>query len=525
MTHRSTHRCQQVVLTDASPALDRQGSSRVWTLTAAILVAAGLGAPGRAQSTADAVPKPTCRQTVDSLDAKIQRNYAGFLLEVTGRRRSEYESLLRRVRKDADQRTLEVCFPALATLTTWFDDPHLFVFQSATTDSADAARRRAGVQHLPISEASVRASLAARRTRPDPIEGIWYEGSTRLAVVASPDGASHQFVAVLLAGDTVGWQAGDVRAYMRRTRKGEYETTLITRAFAEQQLTARLHRRVLLRLSPGMWGKAYPVNAADSGTLDSTDVHRPRVVVRPRSVLVAVPSHDPRFAALLDREITSAADAIRERKLLIVDLRGNEGGASFVTRALDPYVNSAEVRATPFDSGSAVVMSSPAQMTAARRMSGNDTSAFVRDLLARMQANMGRLVPLETSPSAPLKGPSLPGEWHVVVMVDRGTVSAAEVLVLRALRSSRATVVGDRTAGALDYQSVQIISLGTGDRRWALGYPTITAHADLPRRGMRGKGISPTVRVDWDTLDDPIAEMERRFAPPRTAPSRTAPPR
>ena len=209
------------------------------------------------------------------------------------------------------------------------------------------------------------------------------------------------------------------------------------------------------------------------------------------------------------------SDAIRARKLLIVDLRGNEGGASFTTRALDPYVNSADTRVTPYDSGVPVAMSSPAQMNAARRMAGNDTSAFVRGLVARMQANPGKLVVLDTSQAASARAPVLPGDWHVVVMVDRGTVSAAEVLVLRALRSTRATVVGDRTAGALDYQSVQIISLGTGNRRWALGYPTITAHADLPRRGMRGKGISPTVRVNWDEIADPIAAMERRFAPTR----------
>ncbi len=92
-------------------------------------------------------------------------------------------------------------------------------------------------------------------------------------------------------------------------------------------------------------------------------------------------------------------------------------------------------------------------------------------------------------------------------------MSAAEVLVLRALRSTRAVVVGEPTSGALDYQSVQIVSLGTGYPRWGLGYPTITAHAELPRRGMRGKGIQPHVRMDWSTVADPIAEVERRFVP------------
>jgi len=134
--------------------------------------------------------------------------------------------------------------------------------------------------------------------------------------------------------------------------------------------------------------------------------------------------------------------------------------------------------------------------------------------VARMEARPGQLVPLEEAPiAAPPRDEHIEGNWRVVVLIDRGTVSAAEVLVLRALRSTRAVVVGLPTAGALDYQSVNIVSLGTGDRRWALGYPTITAHADLPRRGMRGRGIQPQVRIDWREAVDALLEIERRFLP------------
>jgi C-terminal processing protease CtpA/Prc len=229
----------------------------------------------------------------------------------------------------------------------------------------------------------------------------------------------------------------------------------------------------------------------------------------------SIPSHDPAQARLLNTLVRTHVEAIRSRSLLIVDLRGNEGGGAFTTRSLHPFIVTTELRPTPYDSGAAVMLSSPAQITYARRFTGTDTSAFVRSLVARLEANAGSLVPLEETPppSPPPAEPSVAGNWRVVVLVDRGTISAAEVLVLRALRSARAVVVGEPTAGALDYQSVQVLSLGTGYPRWSLGYPTITAHADLPRRGMRGKGIQPQVHIDWTTLADPIAEVERRFAP------------
>ncbi len=482
-----------------------------WSLSSALLLAAtaALAAPTDARGQAAA----TCALTLDSLDAKLRQHYAGFLLEVRGARRSSYDSLRAAAAADAAAQPLERCFPTLQRFVQWFDDPHLFVFQSQAFDSLGASARRASMRRLPIDEAAARRALDARAAARDPIEGIWYDGASRYAVLPDPEAsgpaAARRFVAVLLAADTAGWSAGDVRARFARRADGGYDALVLTRNHTELQLQASIHRGVLLRLSPGMWGKAYPVTAAEAGSIDPVDVRRPRVVLRERSVVVALPSHDPRHMRLLDSLVLAADSAIRARGLLVIDLRGNEGGGSLMSRALHPYVSTRERRSTPYDSGAAVMLASSAQIAYAKRAFGPDTSRFVRALVARMEANPGALVPLEDPPSTPAPDASYDGNWRVAVLTDRGTVSAAEVLVLRALRSTRAVVIGEPTAGALDYQSTQIVGLGTGDRRWALGYPTIAAHADLPARGMRGKGIAPSIRLDWSAVTDAYAEVER----------------
>ncbi|MBL0937671.1 MAG: hypothetical protein IBJ03_02190 [Gemmatimonadaceae bacterium] len=477
----------------------------VW---ATIAIAVTLAPAHRVQ----AQSAPSCAKTLDSLDAKIRGNYAGFLLEVRDQRRVAYDRMRVELMREAQARTLDDCFATMRRFVDWFADPHLFVFQSATVDSAAAAAGRASVRQLPVNEDMLRRELKARGARRDPIEGIWYDGQTRMAVVRESGNGPQRFAAVLLNADTTGWRTGHVRAEFIRVREGVYDVTLRTRAFAVQRLDGRLHRNTILRLSPGMWGKAWPVAASDSGLLDTVDVHRPRVVVRSQSVVVSIPSHDPRYTRLLDSLVAAADTAIRARSLLIVDLRGNEGGSSLMSRAIHPYVATAVSRSTPYDTGTPVMLSSPAQIAYAKRAFGSDTSAFVRSLVQRLEAAPGTLVPLDTtSPTPPRPEPSHAGGWRVAVLVDGGTVSAAEVLVLRALRSERAVVLGQPTAGALDYQSTQIVSLGTGDRRWALGYPTITAHVDLPARGMRGRGIMPQQRVDWTKVRDAYAEVERRL--------------
>ncbi len=125
-----------------------------------------------------------------------------------------------------------------------------------------------------------------------------------------------------------------------------------------------------------------------------------------------------------------------------------------------------------------------------------------------MRAHPGELVPIMDPAEPPDPGTEVVpiyGPRRVAVLIDRGTVSASEVTVSEVQRSRRAVVIGQPTAGALDYQSTFIVPIAEGERRWYLGYPTITAHPGLPAGGIRGKGLAPDVMVDWSRVDDPYA--------------------
>jgi hypothetical protein len=457
---------------------------------------------------------PSCAERVDSLARRIETDYAGFRLEVTGARRQQYDRFRRTLAAAAAGATGDGCLPVLIRLTRWFGDPHLFVFQSGRADTAEARRHAAAVAPVALDEARARAYFARRGTRLDPVEGIWYDAGLRVAIVPAPGGPRGRFVAVVLTPDTAAWRPGAVRARFTRRDDGGYDAEVWQRNYARRaHLDARVHKRVLLRMSPGIWGKAYPVAPGDSGLLDPTDPHRATVVVRGGAVVVSVPSHDPTYRRALDSVLAAHADALRGAERLLVDLRGNEGGSSWLTDGLLPYVASARRRPAPFDvDAPAAMLSSADQLAYAARAFGPDTTPFVRSLLARLRAHPGELVPLR-DPALPPE-PDAPdsvvvGPRRVGVLVDGGTVSAAEVLVLRALRSERARVFGEPTAGALDYQSVNVVPFDARERRWYLGYPTIAAHAALPTGGMRGRGIAPDVRVDWARVADPIAYVDR----------------
>ena len=92
---------------------------------------------------------------------------------------------------------------------------------------------------------------------------------------------------------------------------------------------------MLLRLSPGIWGKEFPVPAADAGTLDPVDPHRPVLYRRNRTFVFAIPSHNG-FGRVVDSLVNANRDSLAHADRMIIDLRGNEGGGSEADSAEGP---------------------------------------------------------------------------------------------------------------------------------------------------------------------------------------------
>ena len=460
---------------------------------------------------------PPCRALLDGMQAKLEGNYAGYLLEVKGKpRQAEHNRMLAGVRRRADAATDAGCFVVLHDYIAWFNDPHLFVYQSPRLDSAETGHRAGSVPRVSIDEAAVRARLARIGAAADPIEGIWYDGAMQVAVIPDPAGVVGRFVAVVTVSDTTTLPVGAVHAVFTRRRNGGYDTDLRWRSLAVTHPPVTIHRGgTLLRLSPGMWGKRYPGAEAERALLDSTDVHRPTFTWRGTTAVISVPSHDGGHRARLGALLNANRARLDSADALIIDLRGNEGGGSQTTAALHPYVVGSDSLDPSADFGAPVMLSSPDQLSYTRRAFGSDTSAFVRRIVAAMEAAPGTLVPM-FDPAQPVPATAYPppvfGPRKVFMLIDGGTVSASEVIVQLALRSKRTTVIGEPTAGALDYQSTNVVRIHPEEGRWLLGYPTITAHARLPEGGMRGKGIAPEIALKWAQVTDPV-EAALRASP------------
>jgi hypothetical protein len=480
----------------------------------------------------------TCPELLDALAAKVEANYPGYHLEVKGNPREDAYRRHRSVmRLEAEAAAPGVaCVAVLQTYIAWFEEGHLFVGGRPRVDTPeDSARLRDAAPRVSWTETDILHYLAEQRDGLEPVEGIWLDpAGLKIAVIANNAGAaehsvpapSSRFIGFVLTSTTDIWQPGDVKAELTALPDGSYDVVLYddVRAPTRPHVYkrghaggARLQRDgLLLHMPPTTWGKAFPVRPGQEGLIDPVDPRAPTArTVGATTVVFHVPSHLPSHAARLRGLVEQYRGALERAENLIIDLRGNEGGSTFVTNVLMPFLVTQEKHPARYLAGGAsAVLASADNIAYFERASWAPAG-----LVARLQAaEPGAVVPFAdpapddaqaregaTSTDSATAHPS-----NVAILTDAMTVSAAEAFVIQAMQNRKVTLFGQATGSSIDYQTVGIVPFGCRSAGLYVGYPTITGSDRLPQGGVRPTGIVPDVELDPDA--DPIQRIIDYYA-------------
>ncbi len=93
-------------------------------------------------------------------------------------------------------------------------------------------------------------------------------------------------------------------------------------------------------------------------------------------------------------------------------------------------------------------------------------------------------------------GQWLPADTPIMLLVDRGTASASEVLAGALQDNGRALIVGERTFGKGSVQSVLPLRNGAGIKLTTARYYTPSG------RSIQAEGIKPDVVIEWNEMTD-----------------------
>jgi hypothetical protein len=456
--------------------------------------------PSVLQAQQSAAPACECERTLAFVADYVERNYAGFPDKVTPATRPAYRRLRAELSGQArEARTDAACHPVLARYVEFFRDRHLSVsFENSSSGGAGGAAairaRFADWPSRPLPEAEVRAYLDRHRDDLAPPEGIWEAvgADYRLAVLRSPEGEG-RYDAVVLRADSVWWTPGQVKAKLRRTAPGEYATEFYMRDHTPRATAARARSGLLLFADLGPWARVYPGNTAGYDPERYRASRNAEFGVReldPQTALIQLPSFNGRHATKVDSLIRAHRELLTRTPNLIIDVRGNGGGADLTFQPLRPLLYTAPM-VTP---GLSIYATEDNIRQAEKLLSQpgfpEEWKGRVRSMVAEMRERPGKFLP---APDDTFRlAAVLPNPRRVAVLTDRFCASSCESFVWNALQSDKVTVYGENTGGLLDYGNVTTVE--TPCPAFRLRNPTARS-TRVDTQPLDLVGITPEVRI------------------------------
>jgi C-terminal processing protease CtpA/Prc len=139
---------------------------------------------------------------------------------------------------------------------------------------------------------------------------------------------------------------------------------------------------------------------------------------------------------------------------LILDLRNNGGGADFSYKPITPYLYTNTLRHIGAD-----VLSTDDNMAGWAAVATTegippDQKAFISDVVKKMEQHKGELVSFSDDRNITLDSISSSPQ-KVVVLMNKNCGSTTEEFLLSARQSSKVTLMGEHTAGVLDYSNMR----------------------------------------------------------------------
>ena len=214
-----------------------------------------------------------------------------------------------------------------------------------------------------------------------------------------------------------------------------------------------------------------------------------------RTLLLCLPSFESDHKAIIDSLLATYAARLARAARLIVDLRGNDGGYDYVYSALLPLIY-----ANPYLYYHYEILASPEAIemyreNAANKAHSKELREFFSKAVKLMESRQGRFVSLSGKRvdtirmDAVARNPS-----RGALILDRGTMSAAENFVQAAIQSKKVTTFGQNTGGAVDF--TEVLWLKIPDFPQLQLVVPVQRSTRLPEVALDNIGISPQVRIE-----------------------------
>jgi hypothetical protein len=435
-----------------------------------------------------------CKDNLILLNQALKDNYAGYQYKMEGvngvRLNALFQQLL--AKADAKQYQNYNCARLLEAYVVAFEDKHTRLnslgmrhFVKKISEEVKDSLFDAITEKVSINKDSL---ILSQNASVNYLEGI-YSNSGDTCIVLKRTSLLHDYVGAVLHTNKKYWKAGDVMFEVKQNQKNQYDYFFYDELHSlESRRDIKVSQQQIdnwKRISSGINKLQQPDDIAYSSARYSDSI-----------LYLALPTFDDSYKPTIAEFLQKNKQKLQHTPNLILDLRGNGGGSDDTFADLIPYLYTNPIIRTG--------VKYYCSQNTIEKLEGKlmeEENPGLRKLIKRMKANVGGFIPMHEADELTIKLDSVfYYPRHIYVLVDRFDSSSAEEFLLIAKQSTKTKIVGENTAGCLDFSNVEtyVPKEDSGSAWWNLDYAT-TISQRLPETPVDDAGIKPDLYLKPDT--------------------------
>ncbi len=442
-----------------------------------------------------------CDKEFQFIKNYIEINYVGFKDKVTPSTKMEYDILVNKL-QDLTKSTnsSNYCLYIIKKYLLYFKDQHI---QISSKEKQIIQKDTAALRELFNNTENIiltKETINALQNKPlSEIEGI-YSSTSKTYKIAITKNANpfRDYAGVIINSRNGFWKPNQVKIELKHIEGDKYEGIVYDRFHNSQVNTYTITNGVF---TPDEYLKEGTKSTSKDDYEPFKKAEFSNAIaflkqVNDSTLYLRIKSFDGQFAEQIKTVIKENEIVLKSKPYLILDLRHNGGGADNAYSSLLPFIYT-----NPVHGIGVYVFSTPANVMAWQKMMtendkyfSNDDKKELNNLVKRMQDSPFKLISsaddgtdtLATVYTYPKK---------VAVIINEGCGSTTEQFLLGAKQSRKVILIGNTTAGVLDYSNVRQVDFSCMNH--ILGYPT-TRSRRIPDNAIDNIGIKPNVSMTFD---------------------------
>ena len=411
------------------------------------------------------------------LKETFEKNDAGFQWAIEKKGLESYQqfsdSIENEIKKAKD---IYECQQIMNSWGQFFRKGHFYI----------GANQVARTESVPVDTEKVDYSIETVKSQAqslkDTLIGVWHSHPYKIGIVKDTINSSRKYVGFIIESRVEEWNEGEVKVeFFEIDNKLSANFYMLDHSLEKRDVRLKGDAKLFI-------GNMRFLNTMKIDTLEQQLLATSKPLffkLSDETVLLRVPSFVTSHREAINSLIRNNEKIILSHKNLIIDLRGNGGGSDANWRGIIPflYTNPIETVGMEFYSTalnrehflSIPLLGRLIYSKYIRNLKRNDGQFVVRDSVS--------ITKLKTVHPKPEK---------VIVLVDESCGSSTEQFILAAQQSSKTTIYGKQTFGALDASNM--VSVYTPDNLFFMGY-CVTRTLRAPENRIDDIGIEPDIII------------------------------